>query len=178
MVLNCTYVLVCVLFPAFCPYIVTNTTRGSYLWPGTSAEDVISFPCVYGAVAGGGPARRNCSDRGVWIEVELSDCLTFSNSLLLNISDVCMSSWVSDCLMCYHDNIFQLSIPEHLDDITTGLIKAIGSAVNEEDQSEQNLNLILNIMRKIADYCGNDSVSTNRFCVSYFILLFMMHSVS
>ena len=74
--------------------------------------------------------------------------------------------------------MFQLSIPEHLDEITTALIKAIGSAVNEEDQSEQNLNLILNIMRKIVHYCRNDSVSINQFCASYFILLFMMHSVS
>lgn len=77
---------------AFCPYDVTNTLRGSYLWPVTGAEDVINFPCVYGTVAGGHPARRNCSDRGVWIEVELSDCLTFSNSLLLNITNVCMFS--------------------------------------------------------------------------------------
>ena len=84
------YVLDCVLFPAFCPYDVTNTMRGSYQWPVTSAEGVITFSCVYGAVAGGDPARRNCSDRGVWIEVELSNCLTFSNSLLLNISNVCM----------------------------------------------------------------------------------------
>lgn len=57
--------------------------------------------------------------------------------------------------------MFQLSIPEHLDEVTTGLIKAIGSAINEEDQSEQNLNLIFNIMRKIADYCRNDGVSIN-----------------
>ena len=74
--------------------------------------------------------------------------------------------------------MFQLSIPEHLDEITTGLIRAIGSAVNEEDQSEQTLNLILNIMRKIAEHCRSDSVSTNQFCVSYFILLLMMYSVS
>ena len=78
------------MISAFCPYDVTNTTRGSYQWPVTSAEDVITFPCVYGAVAGGDPARRNCSDRGLWVEVEFSDCLTFSNSLLLNISNVCM----------------------------------------------------------------------------------------
>lgn len=79
--------------------------------------------------------------------------------------------------MCHRDIVFQLSIPEHLDEITTALIKAIGSAVNE-DQSEQNLNLILNIMRKIVDYCRNDSVSIIQFSASYFILLFMVYSVS
>ena len=83
---------VCFHSLAFCPYDVTNTMRGSYLWPVTNAEYVITFPCVYGTVAGGHPARRNCSDRGVWIEEELSDCLTFSNSLLLNISNVCTFS--------------------------------------------------------------------------------------
>ncbi len=54
---------------------------------------------------------------------------------------------------------FQLSIPEDLDDITTGLVKAIYRAVDNEDQSEQNLNLILKIMANIADFCRNDNVS-------------------
>jgi hypothetical protein len=54
---------------------------------------------------------------------------------------------------------FQLSIPEDLDDITTGLVKAIYHAVDNEDQSEQNLNLILKIMSNVADFCRNDNVS-------------------
>lgn len=54
---------------------------------------------------------------------------------------------------------FQLSIPEDLDEITTGLVKAIDRAVDNEDQSEQNLNLILKVMRNIADYCKNNEVS-------------------
>lgn len=56
---------------------------------------------------------------------------------------------------------FQLSIPQDLDEITMGLVNAIDFADNDEDQSEQNLNLILNIIRSIADYCSNDNVSTN-----------------
>lgn len=74
---------------ASCPYDVTNSTRGNYLWLQTSAEDILTFPCTYGGMAGGGEARRNCSDRGVWVEAELNECLTLSNSLLLNISNVC-----------------------------------------------------------------------------------------
>ena len=62
---------------------------------------------------------------------------------------------------------FQLSIPEDLDEITTGLVKAVDRAVDNEDQSEQNLNLILKIMTNIADYCKNDSVSLKM--INYFI---------
>ena len=45
---------------------------------------------MYGAVNGTNidKVRRNCSDRGIWVEVELDQCLTFSNSLLRNISIV------------------------------------------------------------------------------------------
>lgn len=57
---------------------------------------------------------------------------------------------------------YQLSIPEDLDDITTGLVKAIDRAVDNEDQSEQNLNLILKITRNIADFCRTDNVSAQR----------------
>lgn len=57
---------------------------------------------------------------------------------------------------------FQLSIPKDLDEITTGLVKAIDRADNNEDQSEQNLNLILKIITNIADYCRNDNVSTKQ----------------
>ena len=57
---------------------------------------------------------------------------------------------------------YQLSIPEDLDDITTGLVKAIDHAVDNEDQSEQNLNLILIIVTNIADFCRTDNVSASR----------------
>ena len=79
-----------VLYTAFCPEEVTNTTRGNYNWPRISAEDSLTTSCVYGAVNGSNvdKVRRNCSDRGIWIDVELDQCLTFSNSLLRNISDV------------------------------------------------------------------------------------------
>lgn len=73
---------------ASCPQDITNSTRGNYLWSRTGAEDILAFPCAYGAVKDGGKASRNCSDRGVWIEAELDECLTFSKSLLLNISKV------------------------------------------------------------------------------------------
>ena len=45
---------------------------------------------MYGAVNGTNidKVRRNCSDRGIWAEVELDQCLTYSNSLLRNISIV------------------------------------------------------------------------------------------
>ena len=45
---------------------------------------------MYGAVNGTNidKVRRNCSDRGIWVEVELDQCLTYSNSLLRNISIV------------------------------------------------------------------------------------------
>ena len=74
---------------------------------------------------------------------------------------------------------FQLSIPEDLDEITTGLVKAIDRAVDNEDQSEQNLNLILKIMTNIADYCRNDNVSTNskRFCLTQEYYYFVIHIV-
>lgn len=58
---------------------------------------------------------------------------------------------------------FQLSIPEDFGEITAGLVSAISSSVNEEDQSKQNLNLVLDILRKIANYCKSDSVRTNRY---------------
>ena len=147
---------------ASCPQEVINSTRGNYLWPRTSAEDILTFPCAYGAIDGGGEARRNCSDRGVWIEAELNGCLTFSNSLLLNISTVCQCMGHDDLLHALTFNLcFQLSIPQALDEITAGLVKAIDRAVDNEDQSEQNLNLVLKIIQNIADYCRNDNVSTN-----------------
>ena len=45
---------------------------------------------MYGAVNGTNidKVQRNCSDRGIWVEVELDQCLTYSNSLLRNISIV------------------------------------------------------------------------------------------
>ena len=54
---------------------------------------------------------------------------------------------------------FQLSIPKDLDEITIGLVMAIDSADNNEDQSEQNLDLVMKIMRNIADYCRDNNVS-------------------
>ena len=79
-----------ILCIAFCPEEITNTTRGNYRWPRTNAEDFLTASCVYGAVNGTSidKVRRNCSDRGIWIEVELEQCRTFSNSLLRNISSV------------------------------------------------------------------------------------------
>ena len=78
----------CLILAAFCSHELTNSTRGSYQWPVTTAEDILNFPCVYGALVDNGQSRRNCSDRGVWLKPQLDDCLTFSNSLLLNISKV------------------------------------------------------------------------------------------
>lgn len=124
-----------------------------------NAENFLTFPCAYGAVEDGGKARRNCSDRGVWIEAELDECLTFSRSLLLNISNVCMKWWRSLVIVIMFLLYFQLSIPEDLDEITIGLVKAIDRAVDDEDQSEQNLIFILKILTNIADYCRNDNVS-------------------
>ena len=86
----CTNTLLTYFYTAFCPEEVTNTTRGNYNWPRTRAEDSLKASCVYGAVNGGSvdKVRRNCSDRGIWIEIEFDQCLTYSNSLLKNISDV------------------------------------------------------------------------------------------
>ena len=79
-----------ILCIVFCPEEITNTTQGRYSWPRTSAEDFLTASCVYGAVNGTSidKIRRSCSDRGIWIEVEFDQCLTFSNSLLRNISGV------------------------------------------------------------------------------------------
>ena len=80
------------IYSAYCPEEITNTTRGNYVWPRTAAEGSLTASCVYGAVDGASTnidqVRRNCSDRGVWIEVELDRCLTYSNSLLINITSV------------------------------------------------------------------------------------------
>ena len=73
---------------ASCPNEITNSTRGSYQWPETNAEDSVALYCAYGAVDGLSQVRRNCSDRGTWVEPELGVCRTYSNSLLLNISQV------------------------------------------------------------------------------------------
>ena len=84
--------MVCI---AFCPEEITNTTRGSYFWPRTEAENNLTSYCVYGTIDGinSDKVRRNCSDRGVWFNVELEQCLTFSNSLLRNVSSVCYKSY-------------------------------------------------------------------------------------
>ena len=37
-------------------------------------------------------------------------------------------------------------------------MNAINSADNEEDQSEQNLNLVLNVTKSIANYCRQENV--------------------
>ena len=78
------------LYTAFCPEETINTTRGSYKWIRTRADKSLTAFCVYGAVNGTSvdKVQRNCSDRGIWFEVELGQCLTYSNSLLRNISIV------------------------------------------------------------------------------------------
>lgn len=76
---------------AFCPQDETNTTRGNYQWRRVPAEDVLTSYCIYGGIDGTNSldrVRRNCSDRGIWFDVEVDQCLTYSNSLLINISRV------------------------------------------------------------------------------------------
>ena len=96
-------------YTAFCPEEVTNTTRGNFKWPRTPAEDSLRASCMYGAVNGTSvdKVRRNCSDRGIWIETELDQCLTYSNSLLRNISNVSihLNTWFQSsiflwCIFC------------------------------------------------------------------------------
>lgn len=59
------------------------------------AEESQFLPCVYGTVdrenqtlVNRGAALRHCNDYGVWEDVDLSDCLTFTKAQLLNITGV------------------------------------------------------------------------------------------
>lgn len=67
------------------------TSRGSYYWPVTSAEMNETISCQFGGVLGSsvGPVvRRQCDPRGDWIESNLTECASFSESTLRNISMV------------------------------------------------------------------------------------------
>ena len=49
-------------------------------------------------------------------------------------------------------------IPEDLDEITTELVNAVDLADSDEDQSEENLNFVFNIIKRVADNCSGDDV--------------------
>ena len=83
------------LVPASCKEEVTNTTRGDYKWILKPAEESYSIYCIYGGVDRdsrplnhSGQAVRDCNEYGIWDEPKLEDCLTFTRSLLINITEV------------------------------------------------------------------------------------------
>ena len=78
---------------------VVDTSHGTYNWPVTRAEISITLSCQYGAAAEGSTvpamATRQCDLRGRWSESNFSQCASFTDSTLRNISMVCavVSSW-------------------------------------------------------------------------------------
>jgi len=79
------------IFTALCEAEVEATSRGAYSWPVTFAEMNETIWCQYGGVGGsqeGTVATRDCDERGQWKDSNLTECATFSESTLGNISTV------------------------------------------------------------------------------------------
>lgn len=53
----------------------------------------------------------------------------------------------------------QLEIPDDLDIITNELVDALSFSGNDDDQSEENLDFVLDIIETVAVNCSNDNVS-------------------
>ena len=83
------------MYIALCKAEVEAVSRGTYVWPTISAELSENISCQYGRADESfvePMARRVCDDRGEWMETDLRECATFSDSTLRNIS---MVSWLS-----------------------------------------------------------------------------------
>ena len=89
--INCFNSVYLKIFVAFCELNKEFTSHGTYTWPRTSAELYAISNCQYGGAVlelPGQMARRQCNPRGNWNESDLSECATFSNSTLRNITMV------------------------------------------------------------------------------------------
>lgn len=79
-------------FPiAFCEREEERVSRGTYEWRTISAEMNSNISCQYGGVMEDifePVARRECDPRGEWIETNFTECATFADSTLRNISKV------------------------------------------------------------------------------------------
>lgn len=82
-------ILVC--FLALCEGEEEVIPQGTYFWPTISAEMNETISCQYGGVTESfiePVAKRECDPRGEWLETNLTECATFSDSTLRNISMV------------------------------------------------------------------------------------------
>ena len=83
------------IIAAFCEAETVVSSHGTYIWPVTPAEvSNMSIACQYGAaiITDGGPlavARRYCDPRGDWEESNFTECASFTDSTIRNISSVC-----------------------------------------------------------------------------------------
>ncbi len=60
------------------------------MWPETRADETKNFPCAYRGINGTSNSViiRSCSDRGIWQDPVLNNCLTFVTSDLKNLTEV------------------------------------------------------------------------------------------
>ena len=64
------------------------------MWTTTPAETVVKQTCAYGGVAGtGGVVTRQCNEYGIWDQVNLTQCLTMVQSILINLSTVSVTGY-------------------------------------------------------------------------------------
>ena len=95
---------------------VTTFTRGTYEWPEISAEENYTFPCEHGGEEGAedAVALRVCDPFGIWMEPNISACLTFVTSELLRLRNVSIDYLFQmiicsvECLNC-HSSLFRLT---------------------------------------------------------------------
>ena len=63
-----------------CDSEVTATTRGSYTWPRTAADNEAELECQLGPAAGvameAAIGRRRCNTSGEWEDPQLENCIT------------------------------------------------------------------------------------------------------
>lgn len=87
---------------ALCEAERVSSSHGTYSWPVTVAEDSMSIACQYGAAnfpsVTLAVARRYCDPRGEWRESNTSECATFTDSTIRNISDVRMCNVINQVL--------------------------------------------------------------------------------
>ena len=68
-----------------------HVPHGNYTWPRIAAELNFTMNCQYGGAIRGVQrqlARRSCDDRGQWKPTNFTECATFSESHLANLSNV------------------------------------------------------------------------------------------
>ena len=149
--------------PALCEEdLVVDAAYGSYNWTVAKAETKSFIACQFGAVNENSAlpvvAIRHCDLRGNWLETNFSECATFSKSTLRNILSVRTKHKLFCQLLLNRDSSLQLSLnTSNVANITEGVLDAIVQASIDEDQTESNLNQIVDVYKRFEMNCTTEN---------------------